>query len=156
MTSCGELGHLARQCPSAPSKGSGECFNCGQTGHMKSECTNEKVERPFSGDCHICGVSGHSARNCENKPPMTCRNCNNEGKSIKTIENQILLTTILLSGHVAKDCTAPRALNWEGVEEMSPEEAWSRLHNADSERDLDDFRQVIRYFYIKRSSLRTC
>ena len=45
-------------------------------------------------------------------------------------------------GHVAKDCTAHRTLNWTGVEDLSPEAAWNSLKEADDERDLDDFRSV--------------
>lgn len=78
QNSCGDLGHLARQCPTAPSSGGG-CFNCGQEGHTKADCTNERVARPFSGTCRLCQVEGHTARDCPTKPAEKCRNCGKEG-----------------------------------------------------------------------------
>lgn len=45
-------------------------------------------------------------------------------------------------GHVALECKNPHALDWTGVADMSPDDAWAALKKADDERDLDDFRQV--------------
>lgn len=43
---------------------------------------------------------------------------------------------------MAQECTNPRAFDWKGVQDMTPDDAWSTLKKADGERDLDDFRQV--------------
>jgi hypothetical protein len=58
----------------------GECFNCGEVGHNKADCTNPKVDRPFTGDCRLCGKQGHPASACPDKPAVICRICLEEGK----------------------------------------------------------------------------
>ena len=45
-------------------------------------------------------------------------------------------------GHVTQECTNPRAMDWTGVPDKTPDEAWALLTKADEKRDLDDFRQV--------------
>ena len=47
-----------------------------------------------------------------------------------------------ISGHTAQECTNPRAIDWTGVPDMTPDDAWNELKRVDKERDLDDFRQV--------------
>lgn len=131
-------------CPTAPAEGKqgSECFNCGQEGHNKADCPNERVVRPFTGTCRTCQAEGHTAKDCPSKPPVLCHNCKLEGLRLILLWH-IYRSLIIFLGHVAKDCTARRALDWAGVEDMSPEEAWDALMAADKERDLDDVRQVI-------------
>jgi zinc knuckle protein len=53
----------------------GECYNCGQVGHNKADCTNEKVDRPFTGTCRNCGQEGHMAVSCPDRKPIVCKVC---------------------------------------------------------------------------------
>jgi hypothetical protein len=104
----------------------GECFNCGQVGHNKSDCINERVERPFTGTCNSCGVEGHSARTCPTNP-QKCRLCDQEG-------------------HKALDCDQRRIVDWSGVPEVDAADAWTALVDAATDKDLDKFRICLRAY----------
>ena len=75
--SCGETGHMARDCPSSASSGGGggrsdrSCYNCGQSGHLSRDCPESRSGggggggRSFSGKpCYNCGREGHFSRDC--------------------------------------------------------------------------------------------
>ncbi|MCJ1371150.1 hypothetical protein MMC20_002365 [Loxospora ochrophaea] len=49
-------------------------------------------------------------------------------------------------GHSAFDCKNNRALDLSQIEDKSPEEAWDMLKAADTERDLDDFRDAVKVY----------
>ncbi|KAL9132800.1 MAG: hypothetical protein Q9175_006028 [Cornicularia normoerica] len=123
---CGEAGHMARQCPTAPagSGNDGKCFNCGEEGHSKADCPNPRV---FKGTCRICEKEGHPASECPNKPPPKCFNCKQEG-------------------HQTVECTANRVFDTSLVADRSADDAWVALEKADEERDLDDFREAFKVY----------
>ena len=110
---------------------------------MKAECTNERLPRAFDGECRLCSKTGHLARDCPEKPAQVCRNCKAEGEYPKILDyyNMIIFNE-RLQGHVAKDCNAPRAIDWTGVPDLSPDDAWNAVAAADDEKDLDDLRPV--------------
>ena len=69
-------------------------------------------------------IEGHQSRDCPSKPKM-CVNCKEEG-------------------HVAIDCEAKMKLNLDHVPEKTTGEAWAMLTQASDERDLDDFKEVVK------------
>ena len=88
--------------------------------HNKAECTKPRV---FKGECRICKQSGHPAAECPEKPVEKCFNCKEEG-------------------HVAIDCKKKRVLDYAGIEELTAQEAWNKLVDADAACELDDVRMV--------------
>lgn len=54
--------------------------------------------------------------------------------------NHLLLTHSL--GHQTSECKVNRVFDTSGVADMSAEDAWSAIKEADEERDLDNFRDV--------------
>ncbi|KAL9128954.1 MAG: hypothetical protein Q9217_002470 [Psora testacea] len=70
---------------------------------------------------------GHPAAECPDKPPPKCFNCKQEG-------------------HVTSECNNNRVFDVENLPELSPDEAWENLMKADSECDLDDFREAFKNY----------
>lgn len=91
--------------------------------HNKADCTNERVERPFTGTCRHCEQEGHRAAECPDKPADTCRICGKEG-------------------HKAIACEELRTDLFKDAVEMSADDAWSKMKAADAAKDLDDFKDV--------------
>lgn len=52
----------------------------------------------------------------------------------------------LILGHRAIDCKAARAINWEGIPDLTDEEAWTRLVDACKTKDLDSFRLCLKAY----------
>ncbi|CAG8036861.1 unnamed protein product [Penicillium salamii] len=99
LLSCGESGHMTRQCPNesvtlrskasnvsygasygddAGESGDRACFNCGQAGHSKADCPEPRK----MGACYNCGEEGHSKADCPQPRKMgACFNCGEEGHS---------------------------------------------------------------------------
>lgn len=105
--------------------------------HNKADCTKPKV---FKGTCNNCGVEGHPASACPQRTPDICKNCQGEGQyPLKTRKD---LNLIMVSGHVAKDCTENRKFDLTNVPDLLAEDAWAAMKQADNERDIDDLREV--------------
>lgn len=67
---CGEVGHLSRECPHLRScrdgsSSNGACFRCGGSGHMARHCNRSTNSSGQS--CFNCGGLGHMARDCTSK-----------------------------------------------------------------------------------------
>lgn len=62
---CGQIGHHARDCGRAGG-GVGACYSCGQTGHLARDCTSGRGAGGGGGSCFHCGRPGHFARECPN------------------------------------------------------------------------------------------
>ncbi|KAK7415391.1 hypothetical protein QQX98_005930 [Neonectria punicea] len=98
-----------------------KCFGCGEAG---AECpTAEEMT------CRFCKQPGHMVRDCPDKPPMACENCGEEG-------------------HMRKNCENARKINREHIASVTPDEAWQKLEEAVSERDVDDAKEAVQE-YIK-------
>lgn len=58
--SCGQAGHLSRECPQPKPKA---CYTCGQEGHLSSACPQGPAASgfggPTGGECYRCGKPGH-------------------------------------------------------------------------------------------------
>lgn len=82
------------------------------------------MARPFAGECRRCKEVGHLAADCPQKTATICKNC-------------------LKEGHLTSECKDARVLAWD---ELHPEwdavMSWTKLVEADKEKDLDDFRLV--------------
>lgn len=57
--------------------------------------------------------------------------------------NYGLTPTLIPTGHAVLDCKNPRKGLFEGVEEISAEQAWEEMKVASDERDLDDFKEAL-------------
>ena len=77
----------------------------------------------FRGECFFCKQVGHPAAECPNKAADKCYNCKEEG-------------------HEAKDCKNNRVFDSADIEEVTADEAWAKLVDADQSEDLDDVRYV--------------
>ncbi|CAM9003787.1 unnamed protein product [Rhodiola kirilowii] len=69
--SCGESGHMSRECPTKGAGGGGRgggggCYSCGESGHMSRECPTKGAGGGGrgGGGCYSCGESGHMSRDC--------------------------------------------------------------------------------------------
>ncbi|TYZ62672.1 hypothetical protein PybrP1_002851 [[Pythium] brassicae (nom. inval.)] len=107
---CGNTGHLRRDCPEAPAQAEGAfagnantCFGCGKTGHLKRDC-------PTGGRaCHNCGNVGHIRRDCpEDVQPPKCHNCGNTGHLRRDCPDDARESrkchSCGNSGHLRRDC----------------------------------------------------
>lgn len=99
---CGQKGHISRDCPDADSKGDDYksetgCYKCGKDGHIARDCGTQK--------CYRCGKSGHFARDCEDSSTI-CYKCNKAGHFARdcTTEGQACYNCGK-TGHLKRDCT---------------------------------------------------
>ncbi|EPS33386.1 hypothetical protein PDE_08348 [Penicillium oxalicum 114-2] len=115
------------------------------TGWEDSDIQDQDVARRNSGEnvdiahedlddeprkCFNCGQPGHSKAGCEQPAkPRACFNC---------------------GGHEAVDCVANRKLDYSGIPDYSPEEAWAILkgasHGEDCAGEGNTFEHAIRIY----------
>ncbi|KAK3024441.1 hypothetical protein RJ639_042973 [Escallonia herrerae] len=83
--SCGESGHISRDCEMRGNNGGvrgggfggvgrdGACYNCGGLGHLARDCPSPSERRTGGGGgsgagaCYTCGKQGHFSRDCPEK-----------------------------------------------------------------------------------------
>ncbi|KAL8926999.1 MAG: hypothetical protein Q9208_002544 [Pyrenodesmia sp. 3 TL-2023] len=68
---CSEVGHFAKDCPTAGPRG---CRNCGEEGHMAKEC--EKPKNPANSTCRNCDSVGHFSKDCPEPKDWSKVKCN--------------------------------------------------------------------------------
>ena len=59
---CGGMGHISRDCSSAPgafAAAGPKCYNCGHQGHISRDCS-----QPPQRSCYSCGSGEHLAAHC--------------------------------------------------------------------------------------------
>lgn len=81
---CGEVGHNRKACPS-PTERVVEERNCPlcSGAHALRDCKEPRQKERKPRICKICDQEDHIAADCPSKPALTCRNCGEEGRSIK-------------------------------------------------------------------------
>ena len=113
-------------------------------GHSKAECTNDRVERPFTGTCRLCEQEGHRAAECPLKPPTLCKICKVEGKATRCLA-KVRSMKLTFAGHNAAECTENRLhLQFASlvVGDIGAEEAWKAVELADYENEIEDVKSV--------------
>ncbi|KAL8904130.1 MAG: hypothetical protein Q9207_003481 [Kuettlingeria erythrocarpa] len=75
-----ELGHFAKDCPTAGPRG---CRNCGEEGHMAKEC--EKPKNPANSTCRNCDQVGHFSKDCPEPRDWSKVKCNTCGEMGHTV-----------------------------------------------------------------------
>ena len=88
--------------------------------HNRAGCTKPRV---FKGECRICKQAGHPASECPEKPADKCFNCKEEG-------------------HTAVECKNKRVFDYTEVDDLTAQDAWNKLLEADEARELEDVRSV--------------
>jgi hypothetical protein len=92
------------------------------------------------------------SKDCPTKPPMTCKNCGEEGmhriqqRIHKHQRNINANSTRWLVGHILADCKNARKLDRADVADVPGEEAWADLERAILERDVDDAKIAIQKY----------
>ncbi|RDA94682.1 hypothetical protein CP533_2498 [Ophiocordyceps camponoti-saundersi (nom. inval.)] len=99
-----------------------KCFSCGEMGHRAADCPT-----PREMTCRFCHQPGHMVKDCPDKPPMKCENCGQDG-------------------HMKYNCENARLINRDHVATISPEEAWAKIRNAVSDRDIDDVKDAVQEY----------
>lgn len=108
---CGELDHIARDCPTRAEKNAAReqerqvemiCYGCNEAGHIARDCPNKEqrqtTTRANNMECYECRETGHLARDCEVRANRSQRGGNNRG-----MENSNCYKCGEL-GHFAREC----------------------------------------------------
>jgi hypothetical protein len=97
---CGQPGHIARNCPSkaqAPASESRTCRNCGEVGHIARNCGQPQSEAAqpaggrkgkFQRRCFNCGEQGHLSADCHLPAGNNnCYKCGQPGHKLSDCPN---------------------------------------------------------------------
>ena len=99
--SCGERGHMSRNCRQRPTQhainfANLECYRCHQKGHISDNCTmkrpqwNSGNQDPKETECLSCGHSGHNATTCYTDITKKCNKCSTMGHLAEECRSTII------------------------------------------------------------------
>lgn len=87
------------------------------------------------------------AKDCPDKPPMLCKNCQEEGKTkLNSNPKYRRLSALIILGHVAALCKNPRKIDRSSVGEIPAEEAWAKIIEGAKEKDMDKVKEGIQEY----------
>ncbi|CAG8465105.1 3966_t:CDS:10 [Diversispora eburnea] len=150
---CNQEGHIARDCPESGRSGGrneGLCYKCNESGHIARECPNvEDSGRRDFGACYKCHKPGHKAAECTEE---------REYEDIEGSGSNKKFTCFVCGSpdHLAIKCPSRQLQKpspWDNPNptNLTSDEAWNKLLQADKERDVDDFKDAFEE-YAKSSS----
>ncbi|GAA6024887.1 hypothetical protein JCM11491_006667 [Sporobolomyces phaffii] len=119
--SCGDVGHVSRECPQNPNAGAagfgggqasfqqgggaqGACYRCGQQGHISRTCPQS-----FGGYQGGGGYGGGFQGGFQGQPPKTCYTCGGVGHLSRECVNPSKCFNCGQVGHISRDCTNAQA-----------------------------------------------
>ncbi|KAL0702718.1 hypothetical protein Bca4012_058840 [Brassica carinata] len=118
--SCGEVGHMAKDCVGGKrfggggrrSGGEGSCYVCGNVGHFARDCRQNAGGG--GGECYSCGEVGHMAKDCRGgrgSGGEGCYTCGGVGHFARDCRQNTGGNTCYTCGgvgHMARVCTSKR------------------------------------------------